>query len=375
MKFTSVYSSSSVFLLLCSFFCRIIVGYEVSIFDGHREGFFNSYLPGSPMDTSNTTNTPWTTDTNRYSDGVSSTAYFDVISPGFPEYSGGLASVTERVEHYVNYMDNAARQGVAGYNQGDAVKEQARVKYLKSVGGVHPFPPAPTLTFPVYAAIKWNPSDFAIQEQETYVISAKAPPGAYYTDQTWTDGGIRVTADGYNSFYDAVSNCYVALGRCRSHLKKRKRLTTANWMTLVCAVGEFVRPVQEVDPGDVGGSRFVPLDESVVQKTLFAVGSETTFTAQNSGQLICFANDAHTLYWNNAGSLNVTITRTSWPPSSVTYYEALGLPACDSAYAVYAALKNSSYSNITDCNPYGGGDGWSHEAILAAKSINSTILA
>ena len=175
-----------------------------------------------------------------------------------------------------------------------------------------------------------------------------------------------MTAGGYESSYDAVSMCFVALGRCRSHLKKRRRLTTANWMALVCGIGEFVRPVHPIQPGNESDTRFVPLDESQVQNTLFSVGTGITFTAQYSGQLICFANDAHTLYWNNAKSLNVTVTRISWPPTTSTYYQELSLPACDSAYSVYQNLANAS-SPTAKCNPNGGGSGWSAAEIAAAK--------
>ena len=236
-----------------------------------------------------------------------------------------------------------------------------------------PIPPRPTKTFAVHAALKWNPSDFAIQENEIYEITAEQNLQDGYTSQTWTDGGIRVNADGYDSYYDAMSNCYVSLGRCRSFLKKRRRLEKANWMSLVCGVGEFSRPVQEVVPGSEFETPFIPLDESRVQQTIFAVGTKTTFLAKNSGQLICFANDAHTLYWNNGGSINVTVTRTNkglagWPPSNDAYYEDLRLPACDSAIAVYRNKGN--WSKDQGCNPNGGGSGWSMENVLPELYTN-----
>ncbi|KAJ1402701.1 hypothetical protein B484DRAFT_338598, partial [Ochromonadaceae sp. CCMP2298] len=181
----------------------------------------------------------------------------------------------------------------------------------------------PTRTFPVLSAIKWNPSDFAVQEGETYTVSAH---GAQY----WLDGGLKVDPTGYSSHYDAASNCYVALGRCRPHLKVRRRLPDANWMSLSCAVGEFVRPLVEVHPGREHEYRWMPLDESILQETVFNVGKEVQFLAKYTGQLICFANDAHSSYWNNHGELQVTVTRTSWPITAETLYHPL-LPACDSA--------------------------------------------
>ena len=353
---------------------------EINCYDGFREGYFNEYLPGSTYNAnaSSRPNIPLITDTNRYGDGVTSTAYFGVNSPSFPQnliedvqlgsqtYNSinpvTLPYVSERVNNYKSYMENAENQGLAAYLQGDAQRETARLNYLKKVAQLPQFPPAPTKTFPVYAAVKWNPSDFAIQDNEEYLITAEPQEGAEYTAQTWTDGGLRVDADGYKSYYDAMSNCYVALGRCRSHLKKRKRHLTADWMQLVCSVGEFVRPVQEVYPGFEEESRFLPIDESRVQITQFTVGKKTKFTAKNSGQLICFANDAHTLYWNNAGKINVTITRLTWPPSSENYYTDLSLPACDSAYAVYKNKGN--WSTAMGCNPNGGGSGWVRDDVL-----------
>ena len=46
----------------------------------------------------------------------------------------------------------------------------------------------------------------------------------------------------------------------------------------------------------------------------FRVGSHLDFTATHDGELVCFANDADWLYWNNEGQLRVDVTRTSWPP-------------------------------------------------------------
>lgn len=60
-----------------------------------------------------------------------------------------------------------------------------------------------------------------------------------------------------------------------------------------------------------------------------------TFTSPYDGQLICFANDAHNEYWNNQGSVSVSVVRESWPPSNATIYQAQRIPSCDSAQAIY----------------------------------------
>ena len=50
------------------------------------------------------------------------------------------------------------------------MQEDARVVILNKMA-LDPNLPAPVKTFNVFAAIKWNPSNFAIQEGETYVMS------------------------------------------------------------------------------------------------------------------------------------------------------------------------------------------------------------
>lgn len=316
--------------------------------------------PGDPRKEAST---PFSTNTDRGSDGVTSTSAYSTTSPRFPYYEGSVANYSDRYLHYTRYAASAAEQGIAVYgNDGDQVKEAARLNITSKVG--YENLPAPSKTFTVYAAIKWNPSDFAIQAGEVYNITVFGNQTGY-SDQFWNDGGIRVNADGYTSYFDAVSNCYVGMGRCRSHLKKRRRLQSANWMSLSCAIGEFVRSLTEVQSGKEENYRWLPLDEASLVPTMFNVGRSVLFTAVHTGQLICFANDAHTLYWNNQGSLDVTVTRVSWPPSNhTTYYDEL-LPACDSAQVVYANHGNNTYSpGKMKCNPKGGGSGWTESKIL-----------
>lgn len=339
---------------LCYYLClKGINGYYK--IDLSREGDLNINLPGGSNDVRNSQklpNMPFTTATNRFSDGITSSASFDITSPHFPFYHGAQANVSERYLHFTKYMESAAEQGIAGYGASEAQQENARI-VITSLASYQDLP-KPQKNFSVYAAIKWNPSDFAIQEGEYYRVEVLGSQNGF-SNQLWYDGGIRANAQGYESFYDAISNCHVGLGRCRSHLRKKRRLLTSNWMSLVCSVGEFVRQLQEIEPGKEKLAKWLPLDEAIVQATLFHVGQATEFRAINSGQLICFANDAHTEYWNNAGLLTVTATRLSWPPEPSTYYRQRYLPACDSAQVVYANQRRPGAA----CNPSGGGAGWS----------------
>ena len=225
------------------------------------------------------------------------------------------------------------------------------------------FGPAPSKNFTVNAAIKWNPSGFAIQDGETYHIFV---PGIEtgFSPQYWIDGNIRSNAEGYTSYYDAVSNCYAAAGKCRQYLRKKRRFPDANWMSLICSVGVFVRPLGNVQTGHETEMSWLPLDESRIAQQTFYVGSDITFVSPYSGEIICYANDAHNLYWNNQGSINVTAERISWPPSNITYYQPLYLPACDSAIAVYAnEAIGETWLHGLKCNPNGGGAAWSPEQV------------
>ena len=202
-------------------------------------------------------NLPFATDTNRYADGFTSTsASGEASSPHFPMYKGAIGDTSDRYSRFASYMQDAAYQGVGGVGAGEATQEDAKVLILNQLAE-NPDLPAPTKNFTVFAAIKWNPSDFAVQEGETYRIDVIG-------DQYWYDGGIQVDASGYEAYYDAVSACYIGLGRCRSHLKKKRRLPDSNWMSLVCSIGEFVQPANEVEPGKEAGGKYLPLDESTL---------------------------------------------------------------------------------------------------------------
>jgi hypothetical protein len=321
-------------------------------YETYLDGVYNDYLPGSQVDPLHRPNFPFSTDSNRFSDGVTSSSAFDISSPHFPRYNGFSADVSDRYDRHRLYVESAAAQGVAIYGLGDARNEDAKVKILSHPN--YPNIPNPITTFPVYASIKWNPSDFAIREGEYYNISV-LPSSLDGKPQYWFDGGIQVGPKGYVSYFDAVSDCYVALGRCRPHLKKRRRLTSANWMSLTCAVGQFVIPLTETEPGKESEYRYLPLDESALIPTIFDVGEFIQFRAIHTGELICFANDAHTLYWNNLGYLNVTVTRVSWPPTKNLVYQEQYLPSCDSAAVVYA--NNGINGGNVACNPNGGA-GW-----------------
>ena len=353
----------------------------------YLEGYLNqNNLPGSLNDPRGIPNLPFGTEHNRLSDGISSTDPFDTVSPNFPIYDGPLQDQSNRAQFFIQYLANAVEQGIMVQNAGDSQREDARMALVRKsfdvighynvtntttgVTIIEPlyrinqgFGPAPVKNFTVNAAMKWNPSGFAIQQGEKYHIYV---PGVEvgFSPQYWVDGNIRSNAEGYTSYYDAVSNCYAAAGKCRPYLRKKRRFPTANWMALICSVGVFIRPLGNVRTGYETEMSWLPLDESRVAQQTFYVGSDITFVSPYDGEIICYANDAHNMYWNNQGSINVTAERVSWPPSNITYYEPLYLPACDSAIAVYAnEAIGETWLKGLKCNPNGGGAAWTPEQV------------
>jgi hypothetical protein len=55
-------------------------------------------------------------------------------------------------------------------------------------------------------------------------------------------------------------------------------------------------------------ARWFTLIGSVDRKHEFAIGNGVEWTAPESGELCCYANDVSTMYWNNKGSVTLTVT-------------------------------------------------------------------
>lgn len=183
------------------------------------------------------------------------------------------------------------------------------IKNATWVGSVPSSLANPTSTFPVKAGARWNPSNFAIQPGESYRVEVLG-------SETWSDdsGSINVGSLGYDSKWNVRKKCYEAEGQCRSYLRQRLRFPMSNWLHLICTVGSYATLLHETLEDT---QRYMPLKESSVIASMFAVDLVYNFTASpaDAGEIICFANDAEGLYYDNGGFINVTVTRTSWPPS------------------------------------------------------------
>lgn len=306
----AVFGKRHLLLALLAVWAPVRRGYEV-----YEDEYKNTQLPGHQDDPRGLPNLPFTVDGNRQSDGVSSVSPLTMTSPSTPYYREDEVEINDPLrEHARRKRMSEAEQGVGQRMAGAANREEALIGLFKpdmeiyqwsdfdrTAASLHYYP---NKTFPVNASVLWNPSAFAIQTNEEYRVEVKH-------GQQWTDGQILTDADGYKAHYDAVSKCYVAGGRCRSYLRESRRLPLANWFELVCGVGNYVWKLQEAANGT---DRFMPLREDEFTDTIFAVGSDFTFNATDTGELVCFANDNYGQYWNNRGVLHVTVTRTSWPP-------------------------------------------------------------
>ncbi|GMI57309.1 hypothetical protein ScalyP_jg1870 [Parmales sp. scaly parma] len=292
-------------------------------------------LPGHINDIRGLPNLPFSVNSNRNSDGVSSVSPLSDTAPSFPVYKrDGTIDPTFRKDHEISSSQNRLTQGTAVSGSGAFDVEFSRYRLLKSAdwNDLAP-PPNPTVAFEVNATLRWNPSNFAIQAGESYVIEVLG-------EQKWGDlfGEIEIDTLGYSSHYDARKKCNIALGECRSYLRNTKRYKSSNWLSLICGVGDYVTLIQETAHNE----RFMPLIEQEFVETLFYVGDKYVFTAnanmKQTGELVCFANDAEGLYYDNVGSLEVKVTRTSWPPTGdfepnyekymktqLENYEALGV--------------------------------------------------
>jgi hypothetical protein len=116
--------------------------------------------------------------------------------------------------------------------------------------------------------LKWNDTQIDVVAGLTY---------EYGADGYWTDWTRECDADGYS---DPKLDMFSVLKRCRAAL----------WFQLVAAVDQ--KPHHTI-----------------------VLGCSGQFIAPASGRLWAYANDATFAYWNNKGSLALTIhpTRTTNP--------------------------------------------------------------
>jgi hypothetical protein len=121
-----------------------------------------------------------------------------------------------------------------------------------------------TTVVTIESAVYWNRTKIPIQTGGRYRFS---------TSGMWMDGDISCGAGGYRSpniLFDLVAPF--------------RRYPAARWFELIGGFDE--------DPSST-----------------FRIGAAKVATATRSGLLTCFANDISLLYFNNSGSIQLTVTR------------------------------------------------------------------
>lgn len=142
----------------------------------------------------------------------------------------------------------------------DGLINQARFRHLE------PIRPGQSKSFDVDAAKAWNASGILLEPNHVYDISVE-------DGQTWKDWYIVSDADGYRR--EALSSW-----ECL------RRVPDQNWFKLI---GTIER--DETAPIPIGKAH-------------------REFSPGKPGELFCFANDTRWTYWNNSGTIRVTVTRT-----------------------------------------------------------------
>ncbi|MFT5914625.1 MAG: hypothetical protein ACI81T_001115 [Bacteroidia bacterium] len=121
-------------------------------------------------------------------------------------------------------------------------------------------PVGQSITISVESSDYWNASGITVNSGEQYKITAAG---------TWTDWYIDTDANGYSNWYLKLFTLL-------------KRSKYENWFKLIATTN---------------------------RNQQYPIGSSSTITIGQSGDLDFFANDANGFYWNNYGSIDVTITR------------------------------------------------------------------
>lgn len=223
-------------------------------------------------------NTPFITEGNRPYDGISSVSPYSFTSPAFPIYSGPVSPTYQ----------------------------QSIVPLITS-SSHH--------SFNVRASEPWNPSGFQLEPLQEYALTSSST-NSTTSSGWWYDRDIQSSAMGYRVVYHADRNCDVVelTQACHAHHAQR-RFRHQNWMTLICCVGKFQWLVHDMTSEVSQLRRTMPLQEQSLDPRSCVAVSEASpattttrvRTSTRGGELLCFANDAFGQYWDNTGSMTVTI--------------------------------------------------------------------
>ena len=118
-----------------------------------------------------------------------------------------------------------------------------------------------TETFKISSEIKWNSTGLEIFEGEEYAFEATGK---------WKDATIECDADGFDKWFLAYAKIF-------------RRAPKEKWFALIGMI-------------DRSGTKYL-------------IGLKNEIKFSNTGILYCFANDWILFYWNNHGSVDLTVKR------------------------------------------------------------------
>ena len=148
-------------------------------YEVYENEYANDVLPGGRGD-DDLPNLPYAVDANRYSDGVSSVSPLTDTAPAFPLHRGAVSDAPAgRRRLALAKVQSEIEQGVAAAGDGEYVRERRVAETLERLAA-NPGA-APATSFWVNASLRWNPSGFAIQSNETGAKSTSASGDAWRT--------------------------------------------------------------------------------------------------------------------------------------------------------------------------------------------------
>ncbi len=165
-----------------------------------------------------------------------------------------------------------------------------------------------SVTFPIYADTRWNYTHLHVQDGEKYRFSAEGEWQDSKASCDWkgTQDGKLTTGDivrGVSSFLGKLENLYKKATRNQStDFLGTKRIEKFRWFTMVGAIandGDTARSV--ANDGSPTAHEYINLPDY----------ENTDFEVTKSGYFYAFPNDVWSLYENNHGSIDLTITRVA----------------------------------------------------------------
>ena len=160
--------------------------------------------------------------------------------------------------------------------------------------------PGDSQSLDVFAGDRWNPTGLYLEAGVAYRFEAQGE---------WLDGNIACTPDGPVPGFKLRKALYGAAA-VSELLQGRKRRRTGNDgvttngarreqdMPWLCLVGVIAN-----GSGVDGNSQILNPHET------FRIGSVTTKSPDKSGYFYCFGNDVWRFYFNNTGSIRLTVSR------------------------------------------------------------------